>query len=65
MPTYRIPVSLYIEAPTLADAVYLVTDYLDEAAQCVIDPRGLVGVDVEAHQAEPVPDTVPEPEPTH
>lgn len=65
MPTYRIPVSFYVESETMFDALHQLTLYLDEASQCVIDPRGLVGVDVEAHQAEPVPDIVPEPEPTH
>ena len=52
--TYHVTVSFYVEAPSREDAMGFVTEYLDDASRCVIDPRHIVDVDVAG--AEEVPD---------
>lgn len=55
MPVYRIPVSVYIEAATLADATTRLADYLDDASRAVLHAADIFGVDIEDDRAEECP----------
>jgi hypothetical protein len=55
MPTYRIPVSFYMEAPTLADAACRLSEYLDDASRAVLPVENVFGVDIEEEKAEECP----------
>lgn len=56
MATYFVTVKFTIEATNAELAEALVSEYLDEASQCVIDPYGIAAVYV-----DDVTEYVPEP----